>query len=200
MSRPLRLYSNPITSTLKPLAKSGSSQEEHNPRLRYIASRVTRIPMNVSPISHVIIPNTTGLNPNAHLTPLKGYYIRYKGKIQEKTLRSSSFKFRTGTTKKSDYRAFHYDEGYTVSGPYGALGIYVYYEYDLENYFTDTDVWIPKQQIHESIQKNLNEKKKHTTEFVDENEGDFENNARNEFDKKESMSTQEQFKMVDEKF
>ena len=136
MARRLRLYWHPIHGRIGKAADS-DVQETARSTERFIKY----VPRNVSPISHVIIPQTSGLDPNAHLTPLKGYQIRFKGKILEKTLRSNIFKFRTGHVRRSDYRSHHYEEGYSVHGPYGTVGIRVYYEYELEPYFGSNEVY-----------------------------------------------------------
>ncbi len=135
MARRLRLYSHPITARVKG-GKSGELDASRN-----TSSFIKYVPRNISPISHVIIPQTTGLDPNAHLTPLKGYQIRFKGKMLEKTLKSNTFKFRTGHTRKSDYRSHHYEEGYAVHGPFGSIGVKVYYEYDLVPYFGSNEIY-----------------------------------------------------------
>lgn len=139
MARRLRLYSHPLTSRVNP--SRAASELQGSIGSSTANSFVRYIPRNVSPISHIIIPQTTGLDPNAHLTPLKGYQIRFKGKILEKTLRSNLFKFRTGHTRKSDYRSHHFQEGYSVHGPFGTVGIRVYYEYDLEPYFGSNEIY-----------------------------------------------------------
>merc|ERR1719245_2673484 len=136
MARRLRLYTHPIVGRIGKAAESDIQETSRNTE-RFIKW----VPRNVSPISHVIIPQTSGLDPNAHLTPLKGYQIRFKGKILEKTLRSNVFKFRTGHTRKSDYRSHHYEEGYSVHGPFGSVGVRVYYEYDLEPYFGSSEIY-----------------------------------------------------------
>merc|ERR1719245_1550388 len=136
MARRLRLYTHPIVGRIGKAAES-DIQEVARMTQRFIKF----VPRNVSPISHVIIPQTSGLDPNAHLTPLKGYQIRFKGKILEKTLRSNVFKFRTGHVRRSDYRSHHYEEGYSVHGPFGTVGVRVYYEYDLEPYFGSSEIY-----------------------------------------------------------
>lgn len=135
MSRQLRLYRHPLLSVTQHFFENsdGVSPDKF---LRYI-------PKNVNPFTHIIVPQTTGLNPNAHLTPLKGYKLLIKGKLMEKTLRSNRFSFRTGITRKSDYHGHHFEEGYTVLGPYGSIGIKVYYEYDLRDYFTSNQLYTP---------------------------------------------------------
>ena len=186
------MYSHPLASVPK-----GEMTHQFN-------NMIHRVPRNVSPISHIIVPNTTGLNPNAHLTPLKGYYIRYRGKIQDKTLRSNVFKFRTGHTRRSDYRGFHYEEGYTVSGPYGALGVHVYYEYDLNDYFSNTDIWTQQRSNDKNDENknnmNTNIDTNHTTEYTDEHESDFQRKQRQFFDHRENRNTKMNLQASEEEF
>merc|ERR1719277_603656 len=84
MARRLRLYSNPITGRVKSKTAVEQAQDSNLSVASKDSSFIKYIPRNVSPISHVIIPQTSGLDPNAHLTPLKGYQIKFKGKILEK--------------------------------------------------------------------------------------------------------------------
>merc|ERR1712154_647872 len=46
-----------------------------------------------------------------------------------------------GHTRRSDYRSHHYEEGYSVHGPFGSIGIRVYYEYDLQPYFGSNEIY-----------------------------------------------------------
>eukprot|EP01084_Bolivina_argentea_P261382 441668_1 len=151
MARRLRLYSHPLTGRVKGKASELGAYIPKN-----ATSFIKYVPRNISPISHVIIPQTTGLDPNAHLTPLKGYRVRFKGKILERTLKSNIFKFRTGHTRKADHKSWNYEEGYSVHGPFGVVGVKVYYEYELEPYFGSNEKY--------STDINQTDKKKETTD------------------------------------
>eukprot|EP01084_Bolivina_argentea_P197284 338111_1 len=157
MARRLRLYSHPLVGRIHRGGDERVVADVAKDASRNTESFIKYIPRNISPISHVIIPQTSGLDPNAHLTPLKGYQIRFKGKMMERTLKSNIFKFRTGHTRRADYRSHHYEEGYSVHGPFGSVGVKVYYEYELDPYFASNEIYSEINQ--ESIDKNAQQSK-----------------------------------------
>mmetsp|Transcript_11646 Transcript_11646/g.17613 ORF Transcript_11646/g.17613 Transcript_11646/m.17613 type:complete len:201 (-) Transcript_11646:68-670(-) len=141
MARRLRLYSHPITAPISVKFTEAGQRIDHQETAsaKNKTHFIRFIPRNISPVSHVIIPQNTGLDPNAFLTPLKGYSVRFKGKILDKTLRSNIFKFRTGRTRIKDVKSHHYSEGYAVHGPFGVIGVKVYYQYDLQPYLGSSE-------------------------------------------------------------
>ena len=192
MARRLRLYSNPIAGRVKPKSSIEMAEQMDTSIASKDSSFIKYVPRNVSPISHVIIPQTSGLDPNAHLTPLKGYQIRFKGKILEKTLRSNTFKFRTGHTRRSDYRSHHYEEGYSVHGPYGSVGVRVYYEYDLEPYFGSNEIYSEEAAAKEAKAKQSKEKDADRFKYKVSDKHDV-----NKFDLMEDEATQRQLLLSD---
>jgi len=152
MARVLRVYEHPIATS------AGRNVKTHDEGFS-VYSFVKKIPRNVSPISHVIVPQTVGLNPNARISPLCGYYIRYKGKFQENSIRRGKLHFMTGTIKRIDNSTGNdwdpinhvFRETYAVYGPFGMIGIKAMYAYDLTDYFTSKESYSLKND--ENIQK-----------------------------------------------
>lgn len=140
MARVLRCYEHPIAASS---ALAGTNDTQN------ITQFVRRVPRKISPITHVIVPQTSGLDPNARISTLRGYCVRYKGKIQENSIRKAKYLFITGAVDRldnhlgNDWDSLHhvFRENYMVYGPFGILGVKAMYHYDLTNYFTSKEIY-----------------------------------------------------------